>query len=143
MLTHVREGGDTWGLHMAPNNLAPLSHTYPRGTCKFSCDSDAPAVFLRRNHRPGAPDRLPLYLSTYEGSPVDLSTCFGLFRTYVHGEPRLGQVCHILGPGCDAAGLSTYRSRILLSVIACPGRGSHLGRTHSTYQPCTTLTHIC
>ena len=27
MLTHVREGGHTWGLHMAPNNLAPLSHT--------------------------------------------------------------------------------------------------------------------
>ena len=58
---------------------------------------------------------------------MDLSTFFGLFRTYVHVEPRLGQLCHILGPGCDAAGLSTYKSRILLSVNACPGRGSHMG----------------
>src|SRR5215216_1134673 len=57
---------------------------------------------------------------------------FGFFRKYVHVEPRLGQLCHILGPGCDAAGLSTYRSRILLSVNACPGRGSHMGPTHGT-----------
>ena len=53
---------------------------------------------------------------------MDLSTFFGLFRTYVHGEQCLGPLCNILGPGCPAAGVSTYRSRILPSVNACPGR---------------------
>ena len=62
---------------------------------------------------------------------------------HVHGEQWLGQLCHILGPGCPAAGVSTYRPRISLSVNACPGRGSHLAPIHGTYQPCTTITHLC
>ena len=40
-------------LRMAQTNLAPLSHTCDKGTCKFPCDSDAPVVFLRQNPRPG------------------------------------------------------------------------------------------
>ncbi len=54
---------------------------------------------------------------------MDLATCLGSFRTYVHGEECLGPLCNILGPGCPAAGVSTYRSRISPSVNACPGRG--------------------
>ena len=54
---------------------------------------------------------------------MDLYTCFGSFRTYVQGEQRLGPLCNILGPGCPAAGVSTYRSRILPNVNACPVRG--------------------
>ena len=69
---------------------------------------------------------------------MELSTCFGLFRTYVHGEKSLGPLCNILGPGCPAAGVSTYRSRILPSVNACPGRGVTPG-VYAWHRP--TLHH--
>ena len=54
---------------------------------------------------------------------MDISICFGLFSTCVHGEQWLGQLCNILGPGCLAEGVSTYTFRILPSINACPGRG--------------------
>src|SRR3954464_15478157 len=41
-------------------NLSPHSHTYARGTCKFSSHSDVLVVFLRRNPDLCAhSDRLP------------------------------------------------------------------------------------
>src|SRR3954462_14679914 len=46
-----------------------------------------------------------------------LYLCF--FGTYVHGEPMFDTFHHIIHTGSPLPGVSTYRSRILLSVSPC------------------------
>ena len=52
----------------------------------------------------------------------------------------MGPLCNILGPDCPAAGVSTYRSRILPSVNACPGRGVTPG-AYAWHQPTLHYYH--
>jgi hypothetical protein len=59
---------------------------------------------------------LPLYLSPYEASPMDLFLSFGLFRTYIHGNQRFGPLYHGIGSGRPIARVSMYRSKISASV---------------------------
>ena len=146
MSVHVCEEGHARDLDMPSTNLPPHFYTYGSATCKFFRDSDAPVVFLRRNPRPGAPQ---IYPCSFLRTRVEQCTfffvlfCFVLFRTYVHGKQRLAQFYHKIHYGSPVAGVSTYRSRILLSVSACLRRGSHPGPRYCIYQPSITLIHIC
>ena len=73
MLAHVCEEGHTRDLDIASTNLPSHLYTYVRDTCKFSSDSDAPVVFLRRNPRPGAPQ---IYPYSFLRTRVDQLTFF-------------------------------------------------------------------
>jgi hypothetical protein len=122
LTSHVCEEGHAWNLYIL--HVSTLGHTYTQmlGThaCKFSRVDDAQVVFIRRNPRPGVFRDLPLLLSPYEASPMDILLYFGLLRTYIYGKQRLGPLYHEIGSGRSAAGVSTYRSRISVSVnIPC------------------------
>src|SRR3954466_6795498 len=150
-------------------NLSPHPHTYARGTCKFSSHSNVLVVFLRRNPDlctlgsstpldiplTGVARRSSLLFRVCLGNEVQHPPeAYGLVQSSsFHGLNPYEELVHAIstretivrssrGLTEPVAGVSTYISRILLSINACIQRGSHLGLTHGTYQPCTTLTHI-
>jgi hypothetical protein len=143
LTAHVCEEGHARGLPIL--HVPTLGHTYTHmlGThaCMFTTLDNAPVVYIWRNPRPRGFGDLPLYLSPYEASPMDLLLYLGLFRTYIHGKQRLGPLYHGIGSGRPVVRVSTYRSWISPSVNnpclwrrPCPGPtyiaytniGSHL-----------------
>src|SRR3954464_13240942 len=71
MLALVCEQRQTHDMDMPSTNITSHFYTYVRDTCRFSSDSDTPAVSHLRNPRSGGPADLPLSLSPCEGGPMD------------------------------------------------------------------------
>jgi hypothetical protein len=72
----------------------------------------------------GDPADLPWYLSPCEGLPMNFFIFFGFFRTYVHGNHRLGILYHKICSVWAVAGVSTYRSWIWPSANPCMQKSS-------------------
>ena len=64
---------------------------------------------------------------------------FGFFRTYVHGNHRLGILYHKIGSVWAVAGVSAYISWILPSASPCMRKSS----TPGTCKVSQTLHHTC
>src|SRR4051812_35423414 len=70
-LERVHARGDTCKHLYIPTSHHTHTHTYARGTCKFSSHSNVLVVFLRRNPDLCAhSDRLPPRRSSDRGSPT-------------------------------------------------------------------------
>src|SRR3954471_15373221 len=81
-LERMHARGDTCKHIYIPTSNHTHTHTYGRGTCKFSSHSDLLVVFLRRNPDLCAhSDRLPPRRSSDRGSPAYLSLVLCMFRS--------------------------------------------------------------